>query len=551
MTTPRCRFVLPALAMLGLALAVVAPAGVATATPPGYLIVDIGVVQPADIASQGFRVSMTGIATGRSFGNPTRAFTWTSAGGLVGLPNLAGRTYCVGNGVNDLGDVVGTGATTSFGSSPLPVLWQGGLASQLPLPAGQSFGRANDVNNAGLAVGSIGSGSVEYGVKWSGGVASVITAQTAGGCFLRTAFSVNDAGLVAGFGVDPANAARNVGFVYDAATNTATEVPPLLGHNGALAFDVSNAGHIVGSSMLNQGSGMPFIWSAANGTKEIALPPATSQGSARGVNNAGWAVGTAGGLYAVPFLYDGENTYSLADLLPAGSDWDLDTNTSSSAMGISEDGVIVGTGVHAGATRAYAMVPDGAVAAMLQEFRAEAHADGIALSWSLAITATDLGLVVERAPTAAGPWSPIEAVVTGDGRQASVVDTTAEPGRTWHYRLRVTEGGGATYTLGALSAERPLVVGGVAELGAPWPNPARDDLQVAYRLPSAQGLVINVHDVRGRLVRSLVDASLGAGEYTALWDGRADDGTRAPAGVYFITLRTAQAARTQRLVLTR
>jgi flagellar hook assembly protein FlgD len=60
-----------------------------------------------------------------------------------------------------------------------------------------------------------------------------------------------------------------------------------------------------------------------------------------------------------------------------------------------------------------------------------------------------------------------------------------------------------------------------------------------------------VHDVRGRLVRSLVDANLGAGEYTALWDGRADDGTRAPAGVYFITLRTAQAARTQRLVLAR
>jgi hypothetical protein len=229
MNTPRCRFMLPALAMLGVALAVVAPAGVATATPPGYLIVDIGIVQPADIASQGFRVSMTGIATGRSFGNPTRAFTWTSAGGLVGLPNLAGRTYCVGNGVNDLGDVVGTGATTSFGSSPLPVLWQGGVATQLPLPAGQSFGRANDINNAGLAVGSIGSGSVEYGVKWSGGVASVITAQTAGGCFLRTAFSVNDAGLVAGFGVDPANAARNVGFVYDAVANTATEVPPLPG----------------------------------------------------------------------------------------------------------------------------------------------------------------------------------------------------------------------------------------------------------------------------------------------------------------------------------
>ena len=32
-------------------------------------------------------------------------------------------------------------------------------------------------------------------------------------------------------------------------------------------------------------------------------------------------------------------------------------NTSSSALGINDDGVIVGTGVHNGETRAYAMVP--------------------------------------------------------------------------------------------------------------------------------------------------------------------------------------------------
>ena len=55
--------------------------------------------------------------------------------------------------------------------------------------------------------------------------------------------------------------------------------------------------------------------------------------------------------------YDGKNTYRLADLIPSNSGWDLSMNTSSSALGISEDGVIVGTGVHKGETHAYAMVP--------------------------------------------------------------------------------------------------------------------------------------------------------------------------------------------------
>jgi hypothetical protein len=160
-----------------------------------------------------------------------------------------------------------------------------------------------------------------------------------------------------GQGIDPNNAARNVGIYYDIGQNMAFEVGALPGFNGALAFGVSNAGYIVGSSMLNQGSGLPFIWSDQGGMVAIPLATGTSQGSARAVNSAGWAVGTDSSAFAIPFLYDGINTYRLADLIPANSGWDLSMNTSSSADGISEDDVIVGTGVHNGETHAYAMVP--------------------------------------------------------------------------------------------------------------------------------------------------------------------------------------------------
>ena len=43
---------------------------------------------------------------------------------------------------------------------------------------------------------------------------------------------------------------------------------------------MSEAGHIVGSSMLNQGSGLPFIWTQGGGTVPIPLAAGTSQGSA-------------------------------------------------------------------------------------------------------------------------------------------------------------------------------------------------------------------------------------------------------------------------------
>jgi hypothetical protein len=330
----------------------------AASVPPQYQIYDIGIVQTGDTASQGFGVSTGGIAVGRSVrSGGAQAFTWTPGGGIVGLPNLAGRAFCVSNSANGSGIVAGTCAASLFGTSRLPVVWLNGAVSQLPVPNGETLGDANDVNASGVAVGSAGGGSLQRGVVYSGGNAAVITQTTSNGSFFVTAFGVNDSGRVVGQGIDPTNAARNVGIVYDIGSNSAFEVSALPGANGALAFGVSNSGYVVGSSMQNQGSGLPFIWSQAGGTAAIPLAAGTTQGSARAVNSAGWVVGNDSGQFSIPFLYDGTATYRLADLIPAGTGWDLSMNTSSSALGISDNNVIVGTGVYNGQVHAYAMVP--------------------------------------------------------------------------------------------------------------------------------------------------------------------------------------------------
>jgi hypothetical protein len=320
---------------------------------PQYQIFDIGVVLMADTASQGFGVSSGGTAVGRSIRTGgAQAFSWTQAGGIVGLPNIADRAFCVSNGANNTGTVVGTCATTLFGSSRLPIVWVNGVVSQLPLPMGETLGDANDVNASGVAAGSVNGGSLQRGAYYSGGTATIITQTTSNGSFFVTAFGINDSGRLVGQGIDPTNAARNVGIVFDIGSDSAFEVGALPGANGALAFGVSNAGHVIGSSMMNQGSGLPFIWTQVGGIAAIPLPTGTTQGSARAANSAGWAVGTASSAFAIPFLYDGTNSHRLADLIPSGTGWDLSMNTSSSALGISEANVIVGTGVFNGAVHA-------------------------------------------------------------------------------------------------------------------------------------------------------------------------------------------------------
>jgi uncharacterized membrane protein len=342
-----------------LALVWVAIVSAATGTTPQYQIYDIGVIDPGDDASQGFGVSHGGIAVGRSIrASGSQAFSWTLQGGIVGLPNLAGRNHAVANSAVEH-VVVGTAATTLFGSDRLPIKWLDGVVSQLPLPPGETLGDANSVNFSGIAVGSVDAGSNQRGAAYLGGGGEIITATTPTGCFFVTAFGINDStrARIVGQGIDPNNAARNVGIVYNIGDNDAFEVGALPGFNGALAFGVSNTGYVVGSSMLNQGSGLPFIWSDQGGMVAIPLATGTSEGSARAVNSAGWVVGNDSSAFSIPFLYDGTNTYRLADLIPPNSGWDLSMNTSSSADGISEDNVIVGTGVHNGDTHAYAMVP--------------------------------------------------------------------------------------------------------------------------------------------------------------------------------------------------
>jgi len=334
---------------------------VQAAPGPPYQIYDIGVVQSGDSASQAFGVSPGGIAVGRSiWTGGSQGFTWTLKGGIVGLPNLASRSYAVSNSANDIGVAVGTAATTLFGSSRLPVIWDNGVVSQLPLPPGETLGDANSVNGLNIAVGSCNSGSSQRGVIYSDGSASIITQTTTNGSYFLTAFGINDSRRIVGQGIDPQNAARNVGIVYDMGQPMAFDVGALPGMNGALAFGVSNTGFVVGSSMLNQGSGLPFIWSDKGGIMAIPLATGTTQGSARAVNSAGWVVGDDSSAFSIPFLYNGTNTYRLADLIPPDSGWDLSMNTSSSALGITEGGVIVGTSVHNGETHAYAMVPTGA-----------------------------------------------------------------------------------------------------------------------------------------------------------------------------------------------
>ena len=78
------------------------------------------------------------------------------------------------------------------------------------------------------------------------------------------------------------------------------------------------------------------------------------------------------------------------------------------------------------------------------------------------------------------------------------------------------------------------------------PNPLRDRARLAYRLPSAGHVRLEIYDVAGRWVRTLVDGTQPAGNYTVTWDARDASGRRLPRGIYCSRLRTEGGASARR-----
>ena len=60
---------------------------------------------------------------------------------------------------------------------------------------------------------------------------------------------------------------------------------------------------------------------------------------------------------------------------------------------------------------------------------------------------------------------------------------------------------------------------------------------------------LDIFDIRGRLVRTLVDADRDAGTYHVLWDGTDAGGRHLASGVYLYRIHAGQFVQTRKMVL--
>ncbi|PWB67860.1 hypothetical protein C3F09_12660, partial [candidate division GN15 bacterium] len=82
-----------------------------------------------------------------------------------------------------------------------------------------------------------------------------------------------------------------------------------------------------------------------------------------------------------------------------------------------------------------------------------------------------------------------------------------------------------------------------------FPNPFNPSTEIRYALPHACRVKIDVFDMLGRNVRTLVDAQQTAGTHQVTFDGRARDGSALATGIYFYRIEAGIYAKTRKMLL--
>jgi len=126
------------------------------------------------------------------------------------------------------------------------------------------------------------------------------------------------------------------------------------------------------------------------------------------------------------------------------------------------------------------------------------------------------------------------------------IDDTVKPGNTYSYRITVVAESGELTSSFAVQVRTPALA---LELEQNTPNPFNPTTSIAYVLPEAARVRLDVFDIRGALVATLHDGVVAAGRWSVWWDGTNRLGNTVAAGTYFCRLRTAAGVLTRKMIL--
>ena len=89
------------------------------------------------------------------------------------------------------------------------------------------------------------------------------------------------------------------------------------------------------------------------------------------------------------------------------------------------------------------------------------------------------------------------------------------------------------------------------ELFQNYPNPFNPETIIEYYLPQSATIRLEILNLLGQKVRTLVASQKLAGNHWTVWDGKDDSGREVASGVYFFVLKTQNFVQSRKMLLIR
>ncbi len=82
-----------------------------------------------------------------------------------------------------------------------------------------------------------------------------------------------------------------------------------------------------------------------------------------------------------------------------------------------------------------------------------------------------------------------------------------------------------------------------------YPNPFNPSTTLSFELSSPESVKIDIYNVKGQLVKSLVKGAYTAGKHSIVWDGKDNKRKSACSGIYFYKIQAGKQSQTKKMML--
>ncbi|MDD4223600.1 MAG: FlgD immunoglobulin-like domain containing protein, partial [Candidatus Cloacimonetes bacterium] len=105
------------------------------------------------------------------------------------------------------------------------------------------------------------------------------------------------------------------------------------------------------------------------------------------------------------------------------------------------------------------------------------------------------------------------------------------------------------YVININDIESAVPVSTTSMLSQNYPNPFNPTTSIAYEIPTDGLVSLDIFNVRGELVKRLLNTNKAMGKHSVVWDGKDNQGRHCSSGIYYYRLKSNGVSHTQKMLL--